>query len=176
MNHRPGRPSIHLRERAKRHVSLLPLLGLIPSFLLAIYSMTEPWARARVIGVFGISRSPEATLLIAISLAGMVGASVAVATRGRRPGLACGVHVVTGALMMAIAWAAFGMVRRASVKVLFIPIASVRPGQGLRHFLLASILVITLAAIEGVMAIARGHASGAARTGVPLEERSAQGR
>ena len=65
MEARSPRASVRFRETARRNVDLLPLLGLIPSFLLAIYSMTEAWAKGRVVGVFGISRSPEATLLIA---------------------------------------------------------------------------------------------------------------
>lgn len=157
MESKRARPVIRFREAARRQISLLPLLGLIPSFLLAIYSMTEPWAKGRVIGVFGISRSPEATLLIAVSLAGMVAASVAVAARGKRPDLASIVHVVTGGLMIAVAWAAFAMVRSAGVKLLFIPFASVRPGSGLRHFLVASILVVALGAIEGTSAIIRSR-------------------
>ncbi len=149
---RTVRPSIRFRETAKRQVYLLPVVGLVPSFLLAIYSMTETWARARVAGLFLVSRSPEATLLLGVSLAGMVAASVAVATRGKRPGLASAVHFATGVLMIAIAWAAFGMIRQAGVKILFIPFASVRPGPGLRHFLLASILVVALGVLEGVLA------------------------
>lgn len=155
MEKRRTHRSLRLREAARRQVSLLPLLGFVPSFLLAIYSMTEPWARGRVAGFFGISRSPEATLLIAVSLAGMVAASVVVATRGKRAYLASAVHFVTGALMVAIAWAAFAMVRNAGVKILFIPFASVRPGPGLRHFLIASILVVALGALEAVVTFIR---------------------
>ena len=148
---------IRFRETARRQVYLLPVLGLVPSFLLAIYSMTEPWARARIVGIFRVSRSPEATLLLAVSLAGMVAASVAVATRGKRPALASVVHFATGGLMVAVAWAAFGMVRRAGVKIFFIPFASVRPGPGLRHFLVASVLVLALGALEGGIAILRSR-------------------
>jgi hypothetical protein len=135
-------------------------VGLVPSFLLAVYSMTEPWAKARVAGLFHVSRSPEAALLLAISLAGMVAASVAVAARGKKPALASGVHFVTGALMIAIAWAAFGLIRQAGMKILFIPFASVKPGPGLRHFLAASVLVAMLGALEGCVAIYRKHRLG----------------
>ncbi len=158
MGDRQRRSPVRLKEYARARIALLPLLGLIPSFLLAIYSMTEPWAKARVVGVFGISRSPEATLLIATSLAGMVAASVAVATRGKRPELACGVHLATGLLMVAVAWAAFAMVRSASIRILgIIPFASVRPGPGLRHFLVASILVVALGGLEGLIGLARAR-------------------
>jgi hypothetical protein len=154
MDNRRGRPSI-LPAAARRHIAILPIAGLVPSFLLAIYSMTEPWAKARVVGVFGISRNPEAALLIAVSLAAMVGAGVAMATRRRGPLLASVVHLITGLFMCSVAWAAFGMVRRASVKILFIPFASVHPGPGLRHFLIAALLVVALGGLEGVLAFRR---------------------
>jgi hypothetical protein len=155
-------------EETKRRVWLLPLVGLIPSFLLAIYSMTEPWARGRVVGFWGVSKSPDAALLLAICLAGMVAASVAVAARGRKDRLAGIVHLLTGALMGIVAYTAFSMVRHAGVKLLFIPIASVRPGRGLRHFVLAAAMVIILGAIELAVAELRKRRSEGLAAGAPL--------
>jgi hypothetical protein len=154
-----ARVGYRIRVETKRRVWLLPLVGLIPSFLLAIYSMTEPWARGRVVGVWGVSKSPDAALLLAICLAGMVAASVAVATRGRKDRLAGIVHLLTGALMGVVAYTAFSMVRHAGVKLLFIPIASVRPGRGLRHFVIAAGLVLVLGAIELIVVEVRKRRS-----------------
>jgi len=149
-----------IRTHARRQIALLPLLGLIPSFLLATYSLTEPWARARLLGVWGISRSPGAAFLVVITLAGMVAASVAVATRGRRPGLGAGVHLSTGTLMVAVALAAFSMIKHAGVRILgVVPLASVRPGRGLRHFLVASLLVLALGLIEVALAVRKRNLS-----------------
>jgi uncharacterized membrane protein len=148
-----------IRTETKQRIWLLPLLGLIPAFLLAIYSMTEPWARGRVIGFWGVSKSPDAALLLAVYLAGMVAASVAVAARGRRDRLAGGVHIVTGALMGLVAYTAFSMVRHAGIKLLFIPIASIRPGLGLVHFVIAAGLVVLLGAVELAVATRRNRRS-----------------
>jgi hypothetical protein len=156
-----------IRVETRRRVWLLPLVGLIPSFLLAIYSMTEPWARGRVIGVWGVSKNPDAALLLAICLAGMVAASVAVAARGRKDRLAGMVHLATGTLMGVVAYTAFSMVRHAGVKLLFIPIASVRPGRGLRHFVLAAGMVLLLGAIELVVAAVRKRPSRGLDAGAP---------
>lgn len=153
----------------KRRIWLLPLVGLIPAFLLAIYSMTEPWARARVVGVWGISRSPGAALLLAICLSGMVAASVAVAARGRRDRLAGIVHLLTGAMMGIVAYTAFSMTRHAGIKLLFIPIASVRPGRGLRHFVISAGLVVLLGVAELIVVAARKRRCAA------LEEGPTQG-
>ncbi len=144
-----------IRTETKRRIWLLPLVGLIPAFLLAIYSMTEPWARARVVGFWGVSKSPDAILLLAVCLAGMVASSVAVAARGRRDRLAGNVHLVTGALMGAVAYAAYSMVRHAGIKVLFIPIASVHPGRGLRHFVFSAGLVLLLGVVERIVVATR---------------------
>lgn len=133
----------------RKQVALLPLLGLIPSFLLATYSLTQPWAKGRTLIVLSISRSPGAALLLAVTLAGMVAASVAVATRARGRGVAAAVHLATGTLMCAVAYAAFSMIRHAGVRFLgMIPIATVRPATGLKLFLGASILVALLGLIE----------------------------
>lgn len=158
-----------IRTETRRRIWLLPLVGLIPSFLLAVYSVTEPWARARVVAVWGVSKSPDAAMLIAVCLAGMVAASVAVAARGRKDRLAGFVHLGTGAMMGAVAFAAFSMIRHAGIKLLFIPIASVRPGRGLRHFVIAAALVILLGVIELMVVAVRNRSS------QPLEERAIQG-
>ena len=138
-----------IRVVYRKQVALLPLVGLIPSFLLATYSLTLPWARGRALIVLTISRSPGAALMLAVTLAGMVAASVAVATRARRRGLAAAVHLATGALMCLVAYVAFSMIRHAGVRLLgVIPIATVRPASGLTIFLIASILVALLGLIE----------------------------
>lgn len=156
----------------RRQVSLLPLLGLIPSFLLATYSLTEPWARARVLGVWGVSKSPGAALLVTMTLAGMVAASVAVATRSGRREIAASVHIATGALMAVVAWAAFSMIRHAGVRLLgFVPLASVRPGRGLRLFVIAAALVAALGFVELILAYRRNRA----RAPAGLESEGASG-
>lgn len=99
--------------------------------------------------VLTISRSPGAALMLAVTLAGMVAASVAVATRARRRGLAAAVHLSTGVLMCLVAYVAFSMIRHAGVRFLgVIPIATVRPAGGLTLFLIASVLVALLGMIE----------------------------
>ena len=159
MSTRP-RVAERLRKQCRRHVSLLPLLGLIPSFLLASYSLTEPWAGARVMFVWGISKSPDATLLVIITLAGMVAASVAVAARGGRHGTAAAVHLATGGFMLAVAWVAYSMIRHAGVRLFgFVPIAAVRPGRGLLHFVIAALLVVALGILEAALVRSRSRAS-----------------
>lgn len=138
-----------IRVVYRKQVALLPLLGLIPSFLLATYSLTQPWAKGRTLIVLTISRSPGAALLLAVTLAGMVAASVAVATKSRGRGVAAAVHLGTGTLMCAVAYAAYSMIRHAGVRFLgVIPIATVRPATGLRLFLIASVLVALLGLVE----------------------------
>jgi hypothetical protein len=138
-----------IRVFYRKQVSLLPLLGLVPSFLLATYSLMKPWAVGRALILFKISKSPGAALLLAVTLAGMVGASVAVATRGRDRGPAAAVHLVTGILMALVAVLAFRMVREAPTRLLgFVPVASIHPGPGLRLFLVASAMVVALGLLE----------------------------
>jgi len=133
----------------KRQVALLPLVGLIPSFLLATYSLTQPWAKGRAFVLLSISRSPGAALMLAVTLAGMVTASVAVATRVRGRGVAAAVHLGTGVLMCVVAYGAYSMIRHAGVRLLgLIPIATIRPARGLTLFLVASVLVALLGLIE----------------------------
>ncbi len=133
----------------KRHLHLLPLLGIIPSFLLAAYSLTQPWARGRFMLVLGISRSPGAALLVVMMLAGMVAVSVTAAARFRYLTLAGAVHLAMGALMGGVSWIAFRMVRHAGVKLLgFVPLTSIHPADGLWLFLAASFMVMVLGLVE----------------------------
>ncbi|MDM7914721.1 MAG: hypothetical protein QUU85_05565 [Candidatus Eisenbacteria bacterium] len=157
---RTRRSSIHVRRPSRAQVALLPLLGLIPSFLLATYALTQPWARGRALLLVGISRSPGAALLLAMTLLAMVGMSVAVATRTRRRDVAAGVHVGTAVLMAVVALAAFRMIRHAGVKILFVPIATVHPGRGLRLFVLAAGLVLALGLVEFLLPLADRRSPG----------------
>jgi hypothetical protein len=133
----------------KRHLHLLPLLGIIPSFLLAAYSLTQPWARGRFMLVLGISRSPGAALLVVMMLAGMVAVSVTAATRFRYLTLAGAVHLAMGTVMGGVSWIAFRMVRHAGVKLLgFVPLTSIHPADGLWLFFAASLMVMVLGCVE----------------------------
>ena len=146
-----------IRVVYRREIALLPLLGLVPSFLLATYALTLPWASGRALIVLKVSRSPGAALLLAVALAGMVSTTVVVATRGRdvlARRAAAIAHILTGAVMCGVAVIAFHMVKHAGTSILgLIPYASVRPGQGLRLFLIASILVVVLGLVEIVLAV-----------------------
>lgn len=135
--------------RARPAFSWLPVLGLVPAFLLATWALTQPWARGRALLVLGISRSPSATLLVVVTLAAVIGASIMAATRGRRRDIAAAVHIVAGIAMIAVSLAAFHLIRHAPTKVLgFVPVASVRPATGLYIFLWAAVTVLALGALE----------------------------
>jgi hypothetical protein len=147
------RGAARVGRATRRQVALLPLLGLIPSFLLATYSLTLPWASGRAFALVRISRSPDAAMLLAVTLAGMVAASVTVATRTNRRDVAAVVHLLTGVAMCFVAGAAFRMIRGASVSFLgLFDVASVKPGPGLRMFVLASVLVVVLGVFEMYLA------------------------
>ncbi|MBK8232458.1 MAG: hypothetical protein IT349_05050 [Candidatus Eisenbacteria bacterium] len=151
----PGRRA-RLTQRVRPAIPWLPLVGLIPSFLLASWSLTQPWAKGRAFLVWGISRSPGATLLVIVTLLAMVGSSVAVATRGRRHGPAALLHLFTGVVMVAVALAAFRMIEGTEVKLLgVVPLATIGAGRGLKAFLLASLLVLLLGVIEAIVAFRR---------------------
>jgi hypothetical protein len=122
------------------HLHRLPLLGIVPSFVLASYSLTQPWAKARIVMLWGISRSPEAVTLVIAALGGMLAASVAVALRGDRLRIAGWVHLFMGLAMCVVAGLAFRYISHSGLKFLFIPIASVKPGRGLMQFVIASLL------------------------------------
>ncbi len=138
--------------RVTRQLHLLPLLGIIPSFVLAAYSLTQPWAQGRFMLVLGISRSPGAALLVVTMLAGMVAVSVTAAARFRHLALAGAVHLAMGALMGGVSWIAFHMVRHAGFKLLgIVPLTSIHPADGLWLFLASSLMVILLGVIEIVV-------------------------
>lgn len=152
----------------KRHLHLLPLVGIIPSFLLAAYSLTQPWAQGRFMLVLGISRSPGAALLVVMMLAGMVAVSVTAAARFRHLALAGAVHLGMGVLMGGVSWIAFRMVRHAGVRLLgFVPLTSIRPADGLWLFLTASIMVIMLGLVEIAVSRERRRRRGRARRPQP---------
>lgn len=149
MRERLVRGAARVGRATRRQVALLPLLGLIPSFLLATYSLTLPWASGRAFAVWRISRSPGAAMLLAVTLAGMVAASITVATRTNRRDIAAVVHLLTGVVMCFVAGAAFRMIQGASVSFLgLFDVASVKPGPGLRMFVSASVLVVVLGLFE----------------------------
>jgi hypothetical protein len=155
--------SKHFRSASdalRPHLSYLPLIGVIPSFLVATYSLTLPWAKARVMGVMGISKSPEAVLLVIITMAGMVAATVAAAMRGHRLRIAALVHLSLGLLMCGVSFAAYRMVLGAGKRVLGIPLASVHPGPGWRLFAAAAIGVVLLAGLELWVARKRSRSAG----------------
>lgn len=161
---------------------LLPRLWLVIPMGLAVYSLTEPWARARVVLFWGISRSPGALMLVLVSSLAMVIAGGVVAGRRRALRLAAGVHLVSGAFMCAVAWRAYQMVQDAGVKALgFIPLASVRPGPGLRIFCVAALFVLAVGAGElTIVLVQRRRArrrpappAGAEDVGTPAREATA---
>jgi len=171
------RPQWRTPERLRPHLPLLPLLGIIPSFLVATWSLTQPWARGRFLMLIGISQSPEAVMLVIVAMAGMVAVSVTVAARSRRLQAAAIVHAVTGALMCGVAWVAFQMVKHAGVRLLgLIPIATVRPARGLWLFLTASVLVVVLGAIELTVAVQRARSREARRAAAGIRASAALGR
>jgi hypothetical protein len=142
-------------DRLRPHLSYLPLVGIFPAFLLAVYSLTRPWAKARVMGLMGISKSPEAVLLVMVTTAGLIAATVAAAMRGNRLRIAAAVHLGIGLLMCAVSFSAYRMVLSAGKKILGIPLASVHPGPGWRLFALAALWVVLLAGVELVVASRR---------------------
>ena len=144
-------------ERVRPHRSKIPLVGITPPLLLAVYSLTRPWAKARALGVLGISRSPEAALLVIVSLTALVALSVAATMRGNRLRIAAVVHFLTGLFMCAVAVTAYRMVLGAGRKLLGIPLASVHPGPGLRLFSVAAAIVLLLGGAELVVANRRAR-------------------
>ena len=98
---------------------------------------------------------PLLGLLPALALAGTIAATVAIAGRTRLR-LVAFVHLATGTLLCGVAWLAFSMVRHAGVRALgVLPVAAVRPGPGLRHFVLAALCVVALGVVELVVALLR---------------------
>ena len=117
-------------RRTRRTAALAARLGPVPPILAAVLALLEPWARARVIGVFGVTRSPEAVvMLLGVLALALVGAQIAARRGPHRAGM---VHVGIGIAMGCVSVMAYRMVRDAGVKALWvIPVASVRPGRGL---------------------------------------------
>jgi len=134
------------------------LLYLLPPYVLAFTALFEPWARARVTLVWGVSRSPEAVILLAAGLAIAFGAGLFAFVKGRACTTAL-VHLGTGLLLGLMAYQAFGMVREAGMRALgLLPLVSTRPGPGLRRFALAAALLLLLGVVELVIALWRRRA------------------
>jgi hypothetical protein len=135
--------------RGALRVHLLPLLGIVPAFVLAMYALTEPWARGRLLLVIGISRSPEAALLVLFSLVAMVSATVTVAFRARRLRTAGLVHLLAGVVMVGVTWQAYRMVEATAIRLFgLIPLGSIHPARGLWLFLAAALAVLGLGLVE----------------------------
>ena len=150
---RPRRPLI-----PPRRIHLLPMVGILPSFILATWALSQPWARGRFLLVWGIQKSPEAVALVVMAVVAMVVSSVTVALRARRLRTAAILHLFTGAGMLVVTWLAWDLVRRSSLKLLgFLTLASVRPALGFHLFLLASALVTLLGGLEMAVAWRRAH-------------------
>jgi hypothetical protein len=132
-----------------RTIGLLTTLGLLPSLVLALYSLTEPWARARVVGVWGVSKSASAQVLVIGSVLAILVVSIGVFARGRRLLSIAALHLVLGFSMIAVSILALDRIKHAGVSALgLLPIASVRSGPGVKIFFLAAFLVVLLGAIE----------------------------
>jgi hypothetical protein len=137
----------------RRRWRAIGITAVLPPFAAAFFALTQPWARARVVAVWGIARSIEATLLVAACLAVALAGGIYVAWSGRRMRLAGFVHLGIGVLLALVSWQAFAMVRDAGVRALgFIPIASVRPGPGLQAFGAAAAWMLLLGTTEILLA------------------------
>lgn len=157
--------TVRARARVRPAFSWLPVIGLVPAFLLATWSLTQPWARGRAMLVVGISKSPSAVLLVVITIAAVVGASIVVATRGRRRDVAAAVHIAAGIGMVCVALAAFDLIQHAPTKLLgVVPVATVEPARGLYLFLGAAVAVLALGLLEaGLAALKRRSGASGAR-------------
>ena len=132
----------------------LALGGLAPPMALAFFALAEPWARARVVFLWGISRSPGAALLVVVSLIAAMVTGMAVAS-GRRPVTAALAHLSSGVVLGVVSLLAYRMIRRAGVRAFgLVPLAAVKPGRGLLHFSVASLLVVGLGALELALVLA----------------------
>jgi hypothetical protein len=134
-------------HRVRRGARIAARFGPLPPIVTALLALREPWAQARVVGVFGVTRSPEAVALLLAVLAGAVVSAQLAARRGpRRAGV---VHIGIGVAMACVSVRAYRMIRDAGVKALWvIPIASVRPGRGLMLFAAAALGFVVLGAGE----------------------------
>lgn len=137
-----------------RPIVQLGVIGLLPAFAAAFYSLSEPWARARIVLFWGLTRSPEALLILCAGLGVALAAAIAVAWRNRRPAVSAAVHLAFGLLLCTVAWQAYALVRAAGVRGLgFIPIASVHPGRGLYIFTAAAGWLVALGLLELLLAV-----------------------
>lgn len=135
------------------------MIGILPSFVLATWAMSQPWARGRFLIVWGIRKSPEAVALVVMAVVAMVVSSVTVALRARRLRTAALLHLATGGGMLIVTWLAWRLVRRSGVKLFgLVTLASVTPSIGFYLFLVASALVTLLGALELVVALRRARA------------------
>lgn len=146
------------RARAPWAWRAVRIATLLPPFAAAFYSLTQPWARARVIAVWGISRSVEATLLVAACLAVALAAGIVLTWHRRHLRLVALVYLGIGLLLAFVSWQAFTMVRDAGVRALgVIPIASVKPGRGLHAFAAAAAWMLVLGGVELGLALRAGR-------------------
>jgi hypothetical protein len=138
--------------RAPLSLRLLGVTGMTLAFALAFYSLFQPWAQARLVLVLGITRSAGATALVFGALAAALAAGIGLALHGRRPRTTGWVHLAMGLLLAVVSWKAYVMIRAASVRALFVPIASVHRGPGWFTFTGAAIVLLLLGACELALA------------------------
>jgi len=156
-------------DAARRTARGLRWCGPVLPLGLALFALGQPWAKARVAAVWGLSRSPQAAALVGASLAACVVAAVLVAARARRPRVAALLHAAIGVAMGAVCVAAFRMITDSNVNALwFVPVARVRPALGWNCFAAAAAGFVLLGGIEWWVAErARGRALASAETGEP---------
>jgi hypothetical protein len=160
------------RNRRQRTARAVRLAVFAPPYALALAALFEPWARARVTLLWGVSRSPEAALLLAGALAAALALGVFAAWSGRGL-LAASLHLAAGLGLGFVAYQAYGMVQEAGVRAFWLlPIVSVRPGRGLTWFALAAASLILVGLVEAALALWR-HRSTARATPVPGGEDAA---
>jgi len=160
-------PQAAAARRRLRPLVQFGVAGLLPAFGLAFYSLTQPWAKARIVFVWGLTRSPEALVMLCAGLIVALVAAIAVAWPGRRPAVSAAVHLAFGLLLGTVAWQAYALVRDAGVRALgFLPIASVRPGRGLYVFTISAAWLVALGLAELAFAwLAHRRAPGAPPVG-----------
>jgi hypothetical protein len=141
---RAGRPRF-----GSKAIALLTTIGLLPSLVLAVYSLTQPWAHGRVVGVWGVSRSASAQVLVIGSVLAILVVSIGVIARGRRLLSVAALHLFLGFAMIAVSILALDKIKHAGVSALgLLPIASARSGPGVKVFFLAAFLIVLLGAFE----------------------------
>jgi hypothetical protein len=136
--------------------TLLSTLGLLPSLVIALVSLGQPWASARVVAVWGVSKSWSAQVLLVAAVLALLFVAGAIATRGRRLLSVAAAHLALGGGMITVSLLAFEEIKRAGVSALgIIPIASVRSGPGVKLFFAAGAFAILLGALELVLGVRR---------------------